>query len=217
MHLDIHCEALHHTNTSVYDDYYRSGIIDGWEDRDKEYNFTHLFKITKKTGKSLKGTSILDLGCGTGDILPYLWEKKVGKYVGVDIYKPAIQIAKQKYPGETFIVLDILKDKTLKTFDYVFSSGALSIDLKSINNYDFLRAMVSKMWELSKYGIAFNVLTDEDIAPAKHLFYYSIKRVKNICKEIAPNAAIRIRRTPIDNGKDYDEEAQIHVYMFRKK
>jgi ubiquinone/menaquinone biosynthesis C-methylase UbiE len=64
-------------NKVVYDDYYRSGIIDGWEDQDKSYNFSHLFKIANKTHHSLKSASVLDVGCGTGDILPYLFQKRL--------------------------------------------------------------------------------------------------------------------------------------------
>ncbi|MDP3941968.1 MAG: class I SAM-dependent methyltransferase [bacterium] len=203
----------HQENAFVYDDYYRSGIIDGWEDHDKAYNFSNLFKIFDKTKRPLRGASILDIGCGTGDILPYLWEKSVGQYVGTDIYKPALQLARKKYPKEIFLFTDILKDENLGRFDFVVSSGAMSIRLESVNNYDFLQAMVRKMWQLCRFGIAFNLLTDEDVAPASHLFYYSIEKVRAICKKIAPDAKVSIRRTPINNGKGFEDEAQIHVYM----
>lgn len=203
-------------NAVVYDDYYRSGIIDAWEEQDKHYNFGHLFKIADKAKKSLKGASVLDVGCGSGDIVPFLRRKHIKKYVGVDIYKPALKIARKKFPYETFLLVDILNERNLGTFDFVLSSGALSVKLKTIDNYDFLEAMIRRMWKMSRHGLAFNVLTDEDVAPAKHLFYYSIKRIKTICNAIAPKATIRIKRTPIDNGKAYEEEAQIHVYMTRR-
>lgn len=204
-------------NSYVYDDYYNEGIIDGWEDHDKKYNFSHLFKIAKKTKKPLRGATVLDIGCGTGDILPYLYQKRIKKYVGVDIYKPAIDLAKKKYPDEQFLLTDILCDNSLGKFDFVLCSGALSIKFKSIDNYNFLRSMVKRMWQMSTKGLAFNLLTDEDVAPAKHLFYYNIDAVRNICKEIVPNAKISIRRTPILNGKGYEDEAQIHIYMHSKR
>ncbi|MBI2442326.1 MAG: class I SAM-dependent methyltransferase [Candidatus Levybacteria bacterium] len=226
-------------NALVYDDYYQSGIIDGWEEHDKVYNFGHLFKIAKKAKMSLCNASVLDVGCGTGDIIPYLQKQGVKKYIGIDIYKPALRIAKKKYPQETFVLIDILdttssssrtrrsrftvplkarlafggkSGMTTNKFDFVLSSGAISIKLKSLDNYEFLEAMVRKMWKMSRHGLAFNVLTDEDIAPAKHLFYYSIEKVRKLCKQIAPDAKIAIRRTPIHN-RGYEDEAQIHVYM----
>lgn len=204
-------------NSYVYDDYYNEGIIDGWEEHDKRYNFSHLFKIAKKSGRTLRGSTILDVGCGTGDILPYLYQERIKKYVGVDIYKPAINLVKKKYPEETFLLTDILSDKSLGKFDFVFSSGALSIKLKSIDNYSFLRSMVKRMWQMTRRGLAFNLLTDEDVAPARHLFYYNIEKVRRICKEVAPNAKISIRRTPILNGKGYEDEAQIHVYLVKDR
>ena len=200
-------------NTFVYDDYYRSGIIDGWEEQDKKYNFSHLFKIAKKARKSLKDATILDVGCGTGDIIPFLHQEGIKKYVGVDIYKPALTMAKKKYPDETFFLADILKAKNLGKYDFVFCSGGLSIKLQSVDNYNFFRAMVERMWQLARIGIAFNILTDEDPDPAKHLFYYSIRKVRKICKGIAASRAkIKIVRTPIKNP-GYLDEAQIHVYM----
>src|SRR3989344_2663495 len=166
-------------NTYVYDDYYKEGIIDGWEEHDKKYNFSHLFKIAKKSGNTLRGATVLDVGCGTGDILPYLYQKRVRKYLGVDIYRPAILLAKKKYPEETFLLTDILSDKYLGKFDFVLSSGALSIKLKSIDNYSFLKSIVKRMWQMTRRGLAFNLLTDEDVAPANHLFYYNIEKVRS--------------------------------------
>lgn len=200
-------------NAAVYDDYYRLGIIDAWEEQDKRYNFSHLFKIADKAKEPLKGASVLDVGCGSGDIIPFLRKQRIKKYVGVDIYKPALKIARKKYPPETFLLMDILKEKSLGRFDFVLASGALSVRLKTLDNYDFLEAMIRKMWHMTTYGLAFNMLTDEDVAPARHLFYYNIAKVKKMCKKIAPHAKIRIKRTPIDNGEGYESEAQIHVYM----
>ncbi len=206
-------EAIVSENAAVYNDYYASGIIDAWEDHDKKYNFLNLFKIAKMAKKPLRGSSVLDVGCGTGDIIPYLYQEGVKKYLGVDIYKPAITLAKHKYPEERFLLKNILEDKSLQKFDFVFCSGALSVKLKSIDNYAFLLAMVERMGKLSKFGLSFNVLTDEDADQAPELFYYKIAKLRKICKGVAKDARVVLRRTPIKN-KGYADEAQIHVYLY---
>jgi 2-polyprenyl-3-methyl-5-hydroxy-6-metoxy-1,4-benzoquinol methylase len=213
MSRDYSSKKILHENAYVYDDYYRVGIIDGWAKEDKAYNFRHIVKIAEKSATPLRGATVLDVGCGTGDIIPTLRARHIKNYTGVDIYKPALRIAKRKFPGEKFLFSDILVDRTLGKYDFVLCSGGMSIKLKSINNYDFLRNMVHRMWQMAKKGVAFNLLTTEDVAPARHLFYYDIEKVRAMCKEIAPNAIVRIRRTPIFNGADYEDEAQIHVYM----
>ncbi|MEN9407729.1 MAG: hypothetical protein RLZZ455_945 [Candidatus Parcubacteria bacterium] len=217
MSRDYSSKKVLHENAYVYNDYYRVGIIDGWAKEDKAYNFRHILKIAEKSGTTLRGATILDVGCGTGDIIPTLRGAHIKDYTGVDIYKPALRIAKRKYKGEKFLLTDILTDRALGTYDFVLCSGGMSIKLKSINNYDFLKNMVHRMWKMAKKGLAFNLLTTEDVAPARHLFYYDIEKVRELCKEIAPDARVQIRRTPIFNGDGYEDEAQIHVYLVKNK
>src|SRR4051812_3519851 len=51
----------------------------------------------------IKGRSILDAGCGMGDLLPYLHAKHDDfKYLGMDINPNVIKIAKRRYEGNDF-------------------------------------------------------------------------------------------------------------------
>lgn len=68
--------------------------------------------------------SVIDLGCGSGDIL-YLLKKdgylKGAKVTGLDLDKKAIQTFKKKLPDAKAIVSDVSNLKTLKneSFDFV--------------------------------------------------------------------------------------------------
>ena len=53
-----------------------------------------------------EGQSVLDLGCGTGDLLASL---KPSRGVGVDFSDRMIKIAKGKFPGLKFALADIEK------------------------------------------------------------------------------------------------------------
>lgn len=200
----INSKQLETLNTEIYNDYYSSGWEDGWELKDKKLNFGNLFKITEITNIPLDNCSILDVGCGTGDILYFLPDSV--KYTGIDIYKPALRIAKSKYPKANFKYGNILNIK-LGKYDYVFCSGALSVNIG--NNYDFLEKVVKKMFKVCKYGIAFNILTDEQGKnnEDEYLFLYNIKKVKKICKEIGQ---IKTTYTPMDRNND-----QHTVYMWK--
>ena len=74
---------------------------------------------------SQKASSILDLGCGEGSRLNYLFSKN-RKIVGIDISDTAIELAKKVYPKIKFIKADLervpLKEKS---FDLVYSAYVL--------------------------------------------------------------------------------------------
>lgn len=209
----LHPEVIKQ-NTVIYNDYYKEGVVDGWEAPDKAYNFTNLTRIEKLTKIPLKGKNILDVGCGSGDFVTFLRTFAIKKYLGIDIYEPALTIARKKYPQERFVNEDILSPLFRKKFDYVFCSGALSLKLESLDNYYFLRLMLTKMWKTSKIGIAFNLLSDEDLDPDEHLFYYDIQEVIKICKLIAPQAEMTKKKTPIPSEGRLDN-IQYHFFVYR--
>ncbi|MGB9680909.1 MAG: class I SAM-dependent methyltransferase, partial [Minisyncoccia bacterium] len=79
--------------------------------------------------KLKKGEAILDLGCGTGDILNYIPEGI--KYYGIDIRENYISEAEKKFRNKgVFFVEDaikILKDKTkiIDKVDLIIANGFL--------------------------------------------------------------------------------------------
>jgi trans-aconitate methyltransferase len=71
-----------------------------------------------------KGETILDLGCGTGDLAFTLHNLGVN-IVGIDQSENMVQQAKTKYPNVTFHVQDAVKMKYTNEFDAVFSNATL--------------------------------------------------------------------------------------------
>lgn len=195
-------------NTKMYDQYHKEfKMDDGWLPGNKENNFEYMHRLMEFTGVPLSGTSCLDVGCGSGDLSRFLRQRGVKKYVGYDIYEPSLKRARKKYPDETFVLQDFLAAPIRKKFHYVFCSGAMTVKQRSTNNYDFAEAMIRKMWKLTKIGLVFNLLTNEDIYVDPNLFFYSREKIEKICKEIAPDAHIVSEKTI--------GVYQIHVYMWR--
>lgn len=69
-----------------------------------------------------EGSSVLEIGCGTGDILNSV---NPGKGVGIDISSEMINIARKKYSHLTFLQMDA-EDLTLsEKFDFIIISDTL--------------------------------------------------------------------------------------------
>jgi SAM-dependent methyltransferase len=92
--------------------------------------------------------SVLDVGCGFGDLFPYLrkygWK---GKYLGIDIVPELVEVAKRKYPEAEFMVSDIIDIPMDKKFDFVLSSGIFNAQLKEGNNLEHIEISLLSMLE----------------------------------------------------------------------
>lgn len=80
----------------------------------------------KKVASSLpkmKNPRIIDLGCGTGNLVEYINPKR---YFGGDINPNFVELARRKYPDRDFQVFDLLKSKFPKDkFDYAVIMNVL--------------------------------------------------------------------------------------------
>ncbi|MCK4521223.1 MAG: glycosyltransferase [Nanoarchaeota archaeon] len=85
-----------------------------------------------------KHSSILELGCGTGNLIGNLFPSYG---IGVDISEEMLKIAKQKYPYINFICQDIEEFSSNKKFDYIIISGTLN----SVRDIQRLLQRISKM------------------------------------------------------------------------
>src|SRR5262245_18456396 len=58
----------------------------------------------------LGGASVLDVGCGQGDLLDWLRESGIdAQYAGVDITPPMVEVARRRFPGASFEVRNLLE------------------------------------------------------------------------------------------------------------
>lgn len=73
-------------NFRIYSRFLQMGLDDGWSRRDKLENFELLMKISELSNKPLKNATILDIGCGTGDLCQYIYSQHIKEYVGIDIF-----------------------------------------------------------------------------------------------------------------------------------
>jgi len=110
--------------------------------------------ITSLLKYELPTCSIVDAGCGFGDLYFYWLENDlhVESYIGLDSVQDSIQICKQRLPEISFTCKDILKDD-LPYADWYVASGTLNI-LNDFQTWLFLEKILAH----SKRGIVFNML-----------------------------------------------------------
>src|SRR3989344_5040153 len=174
-----------------------NGQAQGWASNETE---NIRFEVFLKVG-DLNNCSILDVGCGFGDFYDFLKKKKTQNfsYTGIDINPEMIKRAKEKNPEANFQVIDFGSGNFKSKFDYIFCSGALSF---KITNYkEFYLAHVKKMFELSKIGVAFNMLNKENnTKPENEELYatYSIKEVRDFFLNLTSKITIHKNYLPND-------------------
>ena len=106
--------------------------------------------------------SVLDVGCGTGDLCVFLRERGfTGRYIGVDITSEMVEAARARGIDGEFYVTDVLPSganglKALRC-DYVLSSGIFYYRQKAPQL--FLEAMSRRFLDLARVGVAFNSLS----------------------------------------------------------
>lgn len=124
----------------------------------------------------LTGCSVVDIGCGTGDLAKHLIDEQVGfeRFTGIDAVQDFVVAAeKRKLPGCSFHVRNVLADlDSLKEFhaDYALISGTLNTMDEAA-----ARRLVEAAYHASAQAVVFNFLSnrpspqwrDRDLGPAQ--------------------------------------------------
>lgn len=100
-------------------------------------------KMLIRLAGSLKGKSVLDVGCGTGDLLRYI--PASADYYGIDVSPRAIKVARAAWPGREFACTT-----ELRPADVVF--GCAVLQCSHIPPEEMIRAM----WEQARELVVFN-------------------------------------------------------------
>ncbi|MDD4494706.1 MAG: methyltransferase domain-containing protein [Eubacteriales bacterium] len=134
----------------------------------------------------LNGKSLLDVGCGLGNLAGFLIENNVSAaYTGADILESMAKAAKERNPEAEFLFLDIFDAGTLadRKFDVVFTSGIFNLNLK--NNIKFLEKAIIRFIELANSQVVFNMLHERSENKEPSYYYYNPEAVAELIESIA--------------------------------
>lgn len=136
----------------------------------------------------LSEKSILDVACGLGHFYSFLEENesKPKSYKGIDITPGMITHASKRLPQAEFALLDILSEPVPNEplFDYVICCGLFHL---RANNSDkewseFCQNMILRMYKYARYGVAFNMMTDQVDFRVDRLYYADPTFYFNFCR-----------------------------------
>lgn len=158
----------------------------GWKGEESQSKrFGQLVEVA-----DLNGASVLDIGCGHGDLKGYLDGRFSGiTYVGIDQMPEFIAEGKKLYGNTTnafFYQTDFITVE-LPQVDYVFASGALSY--RCADPY-FYREMIARMYAASNRALAFNMLDAATFPDHPLLVGHNSEKIESFCNELSSRVKV---------------------------
>ncbi|MDA3899851.1 MAG: class I SAM-dependent methyltransferase [Spirochaetes bacterium] len=151
----------------------------GWESREAQH--LRFFILTENV--ELSGRSLLDVGCGLGDLFFYIQKRGINlkDYHGVDICKKIISKALKMNPEINIECRDIFSSTEFcekYNYDLVYSSGIFN--LKQSTNLLFLKDALMIFKEIANEYVVFNLLSDKSNDKEDPYCYYSVEEAAEI-------------------------------------
>jgi SAM-dependent methyltransferase len=139
----------------------------------------------------LDGKSLLDVGCGLGDLFGFLRSRGVAvRYVGVDIVAKMADAARRRFPEGRFVQGDVFADHPFgqERFNVVFCSGVFNLNLG--NNRQFLPAALGRQFELADEHAVFNLLHHRTTERYEHCAYFDPAEVVAMVVKLAADVRV---------------------------
>lgn len=159
----------------------------GWRDGSQQHlRFRVLAEIT-----DLSGCSIMDIGCGFGDLLDYVTAAGATgvRYTGTDLNPALIDVARKRHAGASFHATTDLSQFGNDSQDYVFLSGLFNFKIE--DNTGFMHDTVRESFRIAKCGVAFNLLGSYVDFKEEHLFYHQEQEVFDFAKGLTRFVTLR--------------------------
>ncbi len=178
-----------------YDIYSQSAVA--WFDGGQESRFRELTKILPDKRASC---TLLDVGCGMGDMGDYLLKKGYHRviYTGIDALDEMVESGRRKYPGISLMKQEFLSESFRSPFDFLVCSGAMNVRMfrTERKQEQYIGDFIRKLYALSTRGCAFNLLcTGESrhFCDDRSIYYAHRKRIYSLCREICVNVELVFR------------------------
>jgi SAM-dependent methyltransferase len=142
------------------------------------------------TDLPLDGKTILDAGCGMGDLLPFIYAKATDfKYLGADTNSGFVEIAKKRYEGHEFVVADPFSEN-IGRFDVVISSGVLNGNVEDW--MEKRKQAITSLFGITNEIFAFNMSGSLKPIPSTPITAFAdLQEVFTFCAGLSPKIILR--------------------------
>lgn len=147
---------------------------------------------------NLDHASVLDFGCGFGDLYRYLSVNKgfSVQYKGIDINPELIKEARKEWPGIDFQCTNLLTEPLPETVEYVLASGVFNFQLE--DNYDFINRCFECFSQIAKKGFALNFLSNQVDYELENTFHADPAVVLSYAFQYSRNVVLRNDYMPFE-------------------
>jgi cyclopropane fatty-acyl-phospholipid synthase-like methyltransferase len=190
-----------------------------------------------------KKSKLLDFGCGNGRLLEILEDKQVD-YLGVDVSKKLLKIAKKKYPKHQFQLINpdpskekynLFSDENQNSFDIIVSIGVFHHFPKGKWREKFLKGLskilkpkgilILTVWNLKetkywkelkkKAGFVTFKNGDKKVLLKRYLYHWTKTEFKNFIKSNKNNSGLNLKILKIDFS--YRNKKPVNLYCISQK
>jgi SAM-dependent methyltransferase len=149
------------------------------------------FETLIRIAGDFSGKNVLDFGCGKGDLYGFMKEKGFSpRYCGIDINKNLIELARHKYPGAEFIIMDIDETDFNRHFDIIFVCGVFNLRIAGIE--ESMKNILRKLFRFCTEALHVNLLTSHIPQKSVELFYVNPEEILNFAiTELSRSVALQ--------------------------
>ncbi|WP_231109604.1 class I SAM-dependent methyltransferase [Vibrio nigripulchritudo] len=156
----------------------------GWSSEQTQFA---RFSVFEKS-LNLRDKSILDLGCGYGDLVHFLRVKQpIKHYTGIDFHKSFIKQAKLNADDSMRFLHGNFAQMRLPVHDITIASGSLNY---RSNNKNYLPTVIRAGFSASREAFGFNLLDSDYFREDRLLQAYDPKEVLSICRNLTDDVEI---------------------------
>jgi SAM-dependent methyltransferase len=146
----------------------------------------------------LHGKRLLDVGCGSGDLLSWLNARGIEPhYTGIDNCKPTIERCRKRFrnTGAKFQLADALTFVTDHPYDYIVASGIFGYDAKDTKKR--VQPILERLFDLTRIAMAVNFLSRCAVTRSPGRLYLHPADVLQFGLKLTP--AVRLDHTYMPN------------------
>jgi len=132
--------------------------------------------------------TLLDFGCGLAHFHDFLegYDALDVKYAGLELSDKMLGVIKKKKPAIDFYSNDVISDGwQIPQFDFTVMNGVFTekLHLETDQMFDYMTKLIKIVFDNSKVGLAFNVMSTQVDWERDDLFHLSLDKLAWFIKE----------------------------------